>query len=308
MDLRQLHYLVVVVEEGGFRAAARRLHIAQPPLSTTIRQLERELGAPLLERTPRGAVPTLAGLDLVIRARDILGQVEDARQSIRRRDWSVSMQHLRVGVVAGPLAAGELTSPIFEALRACQPGIEVHAEETGFSDQLSALKDGRVDIALIRPPVNDPSVVVVPIAEEPRCLVMGTAHPLAGATELLLDEILDQPMLGLMAPEEWVSYWHLDAERGRPNVYGGSGPVGTVHATQMALMTTQAACVVSESTTRLASSPFITSVRVEGVAPSVTAVAFRRDDARKEIRLFVEAAGRAAENNIGLLAGGKVPA
>jgi DNA-binding transcriptional LysR family regulator len=308
MDLRQLQYLVSVVDEGGFRAAARRLHIAQPPLSTTIRQLERELGVPLLERTPRGTTPTPAGVELVVRARAILGQVDDARLSISRRTRSVAMRTLRVAVLAGPLAAGELTAPLFAALRDCRPDVDIVTEETTFTDQLSALKDGLVDIALVRPPLSDASIEFVPIAEEPRCLVVGASNPLAGAEEIALEEALRQPMLALAAPEEWSAYWQLDAQRGGPNVYVGAAAVGSVNATQMALMTTRAAITVSESTTRLASSPYITAVRITGIPPSVTAVAYRRGDTRREIQQYVEAIAGAAERNIHLLPGGKIPA
>jgi len=308
MDLRQLQYLVCVVDEGGFRAAARRLRIAQPPLSTTIRHLERELGVPLLERTPRGATPTHAGEELVVRARAILGQVEDARLVVGRRNLSVAMRTLRVAVLAGPLAAGELTAPVFAAMHDCRPDVDIQIEETTFTDQLSALKDGRVDIALVRPPLFDPSIEFVPIAEEPRCLVVGASNPLAGADEISLEEALCQPMLALAAPAEWSAYWQLDAQRGGPNVYVGAAAVGSVNATQMALMTTHAAITVSESTTRLASSPHITSVRIAGIPPSVTAVAYRRGDTRREIRQYVEAIAAAAERNIHLLPGGKIPA
>ena len=72
MNLRRLEYFLVVVEEGSISLAARRLHMTQPPLSQAIQALEREVGAELLRRLPRGVEPTPAGLLLADRGRDLL--------------------------------------------------------------------------------------------------------------------------------------------------------------------------------------------------------------------------------------------
>ena len=87
MSLTQLRYFVVVAEEGHFGRAARRLFVSQPPLSRQIRSLEDEVGARLLDRTPRGAALTPSGRVLYDRARDILASVETARvEVLRARD------------------------------------------------------------------------------------------------------------------------------------------------------------------------------------------------------------------------------
>ena len=72
MNLKQLEYFVAIVEEGQVTAAARRLHISQPPLSYELAQLERELGCKLVHRGPRGVTPTDAGRLLYERAAHIL--------------------------------------------------------------------------------------------------------------------------------------------------------------------------------------------------------------------------------------------
>lgn len=84
MSLTQLRYFVAVAEEGHFGRAARRLFVSQPPLSRQIRSLEDEVGARLLDRTPRGAELTPSGRVLYDRARDILASVERARQDVLR--------------------------------------------------------------------------------------------------------------------------------------------------------------------------------------------------------------------------------
>src|SRR4051794_31373861 len=81
VDLRLMRYVIAVADEGGFERAARRLHMAQPPLSRQIRQLEHDLGVPLFTRRPTR--PTEAGELFVDRARGILAQVDQLVEATR---------------------------------------------------------------------------------------------------------------------------------------------------------------------------------------------------------------------------------
>jgi len=307
MDLRQLQYLVAVAEEGGFRPAARRLLIAQPPLSLAIQRLEHELGVPLLVRTTRGVTPTSAGEEMVTRARQILCQVDAARRSFKDRKGQ-QRGTLRVGVIAGPLSAGELTTPIFEAVHSALPNFRIATQELSFANQITPILDGIVDVALVRPPLGHREIELIPIAEEPRCLLVNPSHELADELELSVDDVLNQPMLPLAAPDDWSAFWQLDDVRGHSLLYPDSDPVASVNAVHLALLTSSAAITVSESTTRLAKSASIRSVRLVDAMPSVTAVAYRRGEKRPEVIAFVEAAQQAAIDNIALMPGGNIPA
>jgi len=83
MSLEQLRTVVAIAEEGALTAAVRRLHISQPPLTRRLQALEDELSVPLFERQPRGMAPTAAGLALVVEARQILRQVDEAEARAR---------------------------------------------------------------------------------------------------------------------------------------------------------------------------------------------------------------------------------
>jgi len=306
MDLRQLQYLVAVADEGGFRPAARRLLIAQPPLSVAIQRLEHELGVSLLVRSTRGVTPTSAGEEMVTRAREILSRVDDARRSFKDRKGH-EQSTLRVGVIAGPLSAGELTTPIFDAVRSALPNSRIATQELSFADQIAPILDGTVDVAIVRPPLNHREIDVIAIAEEPRCMLVNPSHELADAAELSVDDVLDQPMLPLVAPKAWSAFWQLDDVRGYPLLCPDTDPVASVNAVHLALLTTSAIITVSESTTRLAQSTSVRSVRLVDATPSVTAVAYRRGQRRPEVLAFVDAAKRAAIDNIALMPGGKIP-
>jgi DNA-binding transcriptional LysR family regulator len=307
MELRQLQYLVAVADEGGFRPAARRLLIAQPALSIAIRRLEHELGAVLLDRTTRGVTLTSAGEELVTRASGILYQVDATQQYFRDRRAICDQDTIRIGVIAGPLSAGELTAPIFDAVRKALPSFRIATHELSFANQITPILDGSVDVAIVRPPLDHPDIILVPIAEEPRCLLVNASHELACETELSVMDVLDQPMLHLAAPGEWASFWQLDEERGRALLYPDTDPVTSVNGVHLALLTSPSAITVSESTTRLADSSAIRGIRLIDASPSITAIAFRRGHRSPEVRAFVEAAKCAAAMNIQLLAGGRLP-
>src|SRR5436190_18149593 len=82
-DLRQLHYFVAVAEDRNFTRAAERLHMAQPPLSAAIQQLEEQLGVALFQRTTRQVELTLAGRLLLQRGQELLAHAEEVFSAVR---------------------------------------------------------------------------------------------------------------------------------------------------------------------------------------------------------------------------------
>ena len=190
MELRHLRYFRAVAEELHFGRAAERLHIAQPPLSQQIRQLERELGVALLVRTTRSVELTAAGAAYLSRAVRILDAVDDAGEQARRIAEGVEGQ-LAIGCVGS--ATYSLLPRLVRALGETLPGIEVSVRgEMLAPAQLAALAAGEIDLALLRPPVPQTGVVTETVRRDRLLAALPADHPLAGRHDLRVQELRDE--------------------------------------------------------------------------------------------------------------------
>jgi DNA-binding transcriptional LysR family regulator len=145
LELRHLRYFVAVAEELNFSRAAERLHMAQPPLSVAIRQLEQEVGAELLQRTSREVTLTDAGRALLEGARRVLDEVERSVLSAQRAA-SGSVGTLRVGFSWS--ARFETLPTIGQAFRAEYPDVSLLTEEMWNARVADALRRGQIDLAV----------------------------------------------------------------------------------------------------------------------------------------------------------------
>lgn len=146
MELRQLAYFVGVARAGSFSKAAGFLRIAQPALSRQIALLEKELGALLLTRNGRGAIPTPAGDLFLSRANEILRSVEEAKWQLASLSKTPS-QPIRVGV---PLSISKLLTPdLFEGVKAVFPQISLQISEAWTGHIYQDLLDRKLDFGII---------------------------------------------------------------------------------------------------------------------------------------------------------------
>lgn len=145
MDLRQMEVVVAVAEEGGFTAAAQRLHVVQSAVSSTVRTLERELGTPLFDRTTHRVSLTPAGEAFVPAARATLRAAEQARSAV-----DAARGQLRGRVTVGTMQGvwADLHRPL-AALRAEHPGVVVRLRQGAVTDIRQALREGTVDLAVV---------------------------------------------------------------------------------------------------------------------------------------------------------------
>lgn len=152
MDIRQLTYFMTVAEEGQFTAAAKRLHMAQPPLSQQIKKLEDELGVPLLIRGPRQIELTDAGRLLYERASQITDLVRSTAHEVS--DFQKGLRGtLRIGTVSS--SGMILTHHGIEEFHQNYTDVHFEIYEGNTFQIIDMLETGRIDIGIVRTPFKD---------------------------------------------------------------------------------------------------------------------------------------------------------
>jgi DNA-binding transcriptional LysR family regulator len=205
VELRHLRYFVAVAEERHFGRAAERLHMAQPPLSQQIQQLEAELGVTLLHRTTRKVELTRAGAVYLERARTVLAAVDDAAEEAHR--VAAGLQgRLVVGCVGS--ATYSLLPALARALRDELPGVDfAFRGEMLAPDQLDALLARHIDLALLRPPVEHPAVRMSTVRRDRLIVALPEDHRLTRRKRLKIEDLEDVDLI-------------VHASRGRSVMHG----------------------------------------------------------------------------------------
>jgi DNA-binding transcriptional LysR family regulator len=183
MELRHLRYFATVAELGSISRAAEKLFIAQPPLSAQIRQLEEEVGAPLLRRLPRGVALTPAGALFLEDARAILARSQQAMARARERHTD-QHQVVRVGLM--PSTTLSLLPRLVADTAQVAPEVRLESREISPSSrQLQALRNGDIDLGFVRPGLETLPPETLLAIDDPYCLVVPVGHTLAQQREPL---------------------------------------------------------------------------------------------------------------------------
>ena len=191
LDLRKVRYFVALAEELNYRAAAERLHLAQPVLSRQIRALEHELGVQLFDRDTTGTRLTSAGAQLLEEAVLLLTNVA----AIRRRVTAAAKDARTFTVGFMP---GLTITFAIRALGNAHRDVSVEVLRTDWIDQVRVLHEGRADIGFVRMPIDLTGLSTVSLFSEPHVAVVPSAHPLAGRDtvgigDLAADVLLQNP-------------------------------------------------------------------------------------------------------------------
>jgi DNA-binding transcriptional LysR family regulator len=175
MELRQLEYLVAVAEEANFTRAAQRVHISQSGVSAQIRQLERDLGATLIDRSGRAATLTDAGKAALEHARTVLAATAAMRQAVDEVN-GLLRGHLTVGMVT----ACTVTA-LFDALAAlhrAHPGVTITLVEDDSAALTERVRSGTADVALIGAAGSAPrGLAALPLVSERLVAAVPVDHP-----------------------------------------------------------------------------------------------------------------------------------
>ena len=196
MEFRHLRYFVAVAEAGNLTRAAERLFLTQPALSRQIKDLERLLGVALFVRVPTGMSLTPAGQEFLPQARHLLEQSAKAMLSMRR---FVKCRHsnLAIGYIAPVL--GSFLGAALQIFHQKHPQIEIKLFELSPGRQIEALREGRLDIALLghaRPALSREFELVV-IRRIALVAALYDTHPLAGRDSIRVHELKDETFIGL---------------------------------------------------------------------------------------------------------------
>lgn len=281
LEVRQLRYFVAVAEELHFGRAAERLGMAQPPLSRAIRELERQLGVRLLERTTRQVTLTEAGAVLLRDARTALDAVTAA--SRRTRHAGQPTPGLRLALKADYDAG--LLPRILADYERDEAAVPVALMMGGRGEQVPALREGRADVALLPTPFDDRGLDVETLLTEDRLVALAADDPLAAGGRLSLADLT-----GRRLPD------------GSPAEEGGQRlpadpPVPHMDIAQIFNLVELGTVIwfVPASVTRRHVRPGIAYRTVEDLSPVTLSVAWPQDSCSPAVAAFVRAATAVAE-------------
>ncbi|MGC5004049.1 LysR family transcriptional regulator [Streptomyces sp. NBC_00353] len=195
MELRHLSAFIAVAEELHFGRAAKRLQMAQPPLSQQIRQLEKELGVQLFERNTRSVRLTSAGESFLQPVRTVLDDLDTAVRAARAAGRG---EYGRVTIGFAGASSHETLPLLTRAVRAAHPALELVMKGQTYADvALAGVADGSLDLGFVRLPVTRPGVQYRVIDEEELVCALPSDHPLAR---------LERVPIEVLAEESFVSF------------------------------------------------------------------------------------------------------
>ncbi|GHE92707.1 LysR family transcriptional regulator [Streptomyces fumanus] len=272
LELRLVRYFTVVAAHQHFGRAATDLHVTQPALSRQIQRLEKYLGARLLDRTPRGTRLTPAGQSFLPRAQALLRAARQAELAVRGQ---AEAQRIAIGYVEDLV----ITAAVRE-LRHRHPDAEITTRYLSCRE-VDALSDGRVDALIARAPLplTADDIVITPLYQEPRVLVVPSGHPLADRASVTADELAGQePAPCAFEMQGWASYRVLGS---------GMPPMESIESYEDKLelvASGRAIAVLPVGDRRSSLRPDLVTVPIQDAPPSQVVLASRKGDPNPMIR------------------------
>jgi DNA-binding transcriptional LysR family regulator len=284
MDLRSLRYFLAVAEERHFGRAAARLHMTQPPLSRAIKQLETDVGAPLLHRSPSGVTLTPAGAALYNEARDLLEHAEHARARVAAAAGTATFT---IGTLAD--SGEEAGTGLADAFRERNPGVQVRVREADLTDPTTGLRAGLVEAALTRMPFDRAGISTRVLRSDPVGVVLRADDPLARRGSLQVRDLEERSWFQFPEGTDplWRAYWNGAAPGGPVR----DGPVvRTVGEYVQAVLWNGTVGLAPLTPLGHAWPPGLTVVPLADMAPSRLVVAWNKADANPLIRSLTQVA------------------
>lgn len=193
-DLTDLKLFVHVVEAGSITAGAERMHLAVAAASTRVRNMEIELGAPLLNRERQGVQPTPAGRTLIHHARLLLQQAERMRGELGEYAGGLK-GHIRL--LSNTNALTEFLPEPLSNFLTSHPQVNIDLEERLSDEIVAAVADGKADIGIVAGTEDVTGLEVFPFRVDRFVLVSAATHALAATSEVAFADVLDFDFVGL---------------------------------------------------------------------------------------------------------------
>jgi len=204
MELRHLRYAIAIAEAGTVTRAAERLGMQQPPLSQQLRDLERELGFSLFERSRKGVELTAAGAVFLEEARRVLEQAERAKERAAQTAAGIEGT-LAIGFTSSA-AMGRIAPEMVAAYRALYPRVQLSFSDGNAGALTQAVLRSSLDVALVRAPVLAvPEIRCDKLLEESMLVALASSHPLARTASrrqrsLSLEALVNEPFILVRRP------------------------------------------------------------------------------------------------------------
>ena len=191
MNLKQLRYFLVVAEEKQITAAAKRLYIAQPPLSYQLKQLEKELGAQLFKRTAHGIELTDAGQIFQSYANEIISLAQNAENQVHK---TISGELGTIAIGMASSSTGLIPMNSFNELRKYYPEISFDIYEDYTYGILDKLEKKTIDLGIVRTPYNQTGLNTKTLTTE-KMMAISVDPDFQQKKELRIKDLADQPLI-----------------------------------------------------------------------------------------------------------------
>jgi DNA-binding transcriptional LysR family regulator len=205
VELRHLRYFVAVAEaENVLRAATQKLHVSQPAVSRQVRDLEDELGVLLFERTGKAVNLTDAGRLFLKEARAVLERTDEAVANVRGFAQAGETE-LHVGY--SPLPGAQMVPAALRVFQQAMPNVHVKLHDWSNDELLAGLRDGRLQLALIVPPLKRAEfhdLRFEELSRESVRIAVPPNHPLAQRSSVSLADAANEPFVGLTSPSYYI--------------------------------------------------------------------------------------------------------
>lgn len=191
MNLKQLRYFLVVAEEKQITAAAKRLYIAQPPLSYQLKQLEKELGAQLFKRTAHGIELTDVGQIFQSYANEIIFLAQNAENQVHK---TISGELGTIAIGMASSSTGLIPMNSFNELRKYYPEISFDIYEDNTYGILDKLEKKTIDLGIVRTPYNQTGLNTKTLTTE-KMMAISVDPDFQQKKELRIKDLADQPLI-----------------------------------------------------------------------------------------------------------------